>query len=554
MKKDTTLLFAEKITSLKKLLFQFEDSISEQKIKLIEDLVSIQSYNYKQYNALHQLLLGIMAYPDNEKLLNSTHEALVRLYKHLVDKPGLNQKLYATGYYGTLVECNFSYTIVNFLTQLFSGKVSIHSTSSSIETQKSVLKLLLPHTEYSLIQLGEKDFKQRLAQFKGNNTLTDLEWLIQLLQQSSLTEKEKVFTYNQLGIFIQWQIMTIEKSVGLLRGTNLPIHFHKKPLDKNINLNDILSKKLPTPKKLSVKEREDIITAARLSLVYLYRETEPFTNANINDITLFQLENGISIALFGSLPEKRYSLESYIGYMVFKNNIPMSYGGGWLFGERCQFGINILESFRGGESSLVICELLRVYHQYFGAQRFVVKPYQFGLHNNEAIKTGAFWFYYKLGFRPEDTALKALALEEENQKLKNPTYKSTEATLRKYTKSNLALTLKDNAFPIYDAEVISQKITLHINYKFNGDRAKALHYCFQQLKKNLGINTKTWTEFDLAYAQQIAVLLDTKPNSKEWQMKNKEQILKLILLKSATTELLWVLHLRKFKAFWEYIA
>jgi hypothetical protein len=88
-----------------------------------------------------------------------------------------------------------------------------------------------------------------------------------------------------------------------------------------------------------------------------------------NDITLFHLDKGISIALFGSSNNKRYSLESYIGYLVLKNNIPASYGGGWIFGERSQFGINILESFRGGESGLIICELLRVYHQYLMALR-----------------------------------------------------------------------------------------------------------------------------------------------------------------------------------------
>ncbi len=74
-----------------------------------------------------------------------------------------------------------------------------------------------------------------------------------------------------------------------------------------------------------------------------------------------------------------------------------------------------------------------MYHQYFGATRFVVKPYQFGLHNPEAIKTGA-WFYYKLGFRPESEELRELALEEEKQKKINPNYKSAIATLKNIPK------------------------------------------------------------------------------------------------------------------------
>lgn len=551
MKNNTNNLVSEKIFSLKRILFQFENNSTDQKNQLIDELVSENDLNFKEVIQLHQLLLAIMAYPSEKALSKKANEAMTKLYNLIDEKPQLQKKLSATGFYSTLIECNFSYAIVRFLVKTFPGSVCIHSATSNTESQKAVLKLLLPYMEYSLVHAGEKDLNHRIKQFKGNNSLTDLEWLLQTIEQSPLNEKEKAFTYNQLGIFIQWKIANMSKSIGLLRGPESPLYFHKQAFDKKIDLDSIITKKLPKPKKLSATEKENIIASARLSLVYLYRETEPFSNANSNDITLFELEKGISIALFGSIPEKRYSLESYIGYMVFKNNIPMSYGGGWLFGERCQFGINILESFRGGESSLIICELLRVYHQHLGAQRFVVKPYQFGLHNNEAIKTGAFWFYYKLGFRPEDEQLKALALEEENQKLKNPSYKSTEATLRRYTKSNLALNIKPNAFPIYDAEALSQKITHHINQKYDGNREKALNSCYSSLKKNLNFNTKNWKEIDVEYAKQLAVLFATKPNNKDWQLKNKEQIIKLILLKSDPTELPWIVHLRKFKAFWD---
>ena len=47
-------------------------------------------------------------------------------------------------------------------------------------------------------------------------------------------------------------------------------------------------------------------------------------------------------------------------------------------------------------------------------QKFVVKPYQFGKGNPEGLKSGAFWFYYRLGFRPvrDDIREQAAAVEE----------------------------------------------------------------------------------------------------------------------------------------------
>jgi hypothetical protein len=549
----TEVSFTEKLTRLKSLVFEFDVNFDKEKTQLLNELVSFHSFKQQSFHQFHQLLMGMMAYPSSKALLDAVTLSMQKLLQQLEQNISLQKKLIGTGLLHTAVECNFSYAKIIYLTQKFPNQVSIHSASSNTETQKSILKLLLPLVEYSKIVDGEKDLKYRISQFHSSQTQTDLEWLLQLIQQSNLDTKTQAIIYNQLGIFIQWKVSNINSSVSFLRGTSLPTYYHTKLLDKKVNLQNIIQQKLPAPTKLTAKDKEQIIDAAKMTLLYLYRETEPFTNANKDDITLFKLDKGISVALFGSLNDKRYSLESYIGYLVFKNNIPASYGGGWIFGERSQFGINILESFRGGESGLIICELLRVYHQYFSATRFVVKPYQFGLNNPEAIKTGAFWFYYKLGFKPENKALRELALEEEKQKLINSNYKSSVSTLRKYTKSNLALTLSETSYPNYDSEVISQKITHHINSHFNGDRQKAINVCFKQLKENLGIDIKKWTPEDITYAQQLAILFHIHSDSKLWQQKHQKNIQLLIQLKSAKTEWVWAKHLQKFKAFWMYI-
>lgn len=543
--------FIEKLSKLKSLLFQFDQTHDDEKKHLLNELITYNSFKHQTFKQFHQLLMGMMAYPTNKIVLDLTNETMSKLLLLLEKNTSLQHKLIGSGYMHTSIECNFSYEKVKYIVSKFPNQVSIHSSSSSIETQIAILKLILPSVEYSIIHEGDNDLKTRISKFNPSKTITDLEWLIQTIQQSDLPKKTQAVIYNQLGIFIQWKVSNKESSVSFLKGPSLPIFYHAKPLEKKINLPEIIQQKLPAPIKLSDKDIERIIDAAKMTLFYLYRETEPFSNANKEDITLFQLDKGISIALFGSNVDKRYSLESYIGYMVFKNNIPASYGGGWIFGERSQFGINILEAFRGGESGLIICELLRVYHQYFGVTCFVVKPYQFGLNNTEAIKTGAFWFYYKLGFRPENNALKDLALKEEKQKLINPYYKSDISTLKKYTKSNLALTLSESSYPNYDCEILSKRITSYINIIFDGDREKALTHCFDQLKETLVIDTKNWKQEDIDYAKQIAILFNMTPHSKEWQQKHKKDILQFILLKSAKTELPWIKHLQKFNAFWK---
>ncbi len=545
--------FTETLLQLKALLFNFESVQIEEKKTLLNTLIYSVPTKSQSFIQFHQVLMAMMAYPSNETLLELTKETVSKLLKQLEKKYSIQSQLNGTGLLYTDIECNFSYAKVKYLISKFPYQVSIHSASSSIETQKSILKLILPNVEYSKIHGSEKDIKIRISEFNTSKKITDLEWLLHTIQQSSLDLKTQTFIYNQLGIFIHWKISSEKDSVSFLRGASLPIYFHNKPIDKKINLPDIIKQPLPKPIKLSLLEKQQLIHSAKLTLTYLYRETEPFTNANEEDITLFQLDKGISIALFGNTHDKRYSLESYIGYLVLKNNIPASYGGGWLFGERSQFGINILEAFRGGESGLIICELLRVYHQHFGATCFVVKPYQFGLNNTEALKTGAFWFYYKLGFRPENKDLQKLAYQEEQSKLKDPNYKSDISTLKKYTKSNLALTLSNTSYPNYDSEIISQKITNIINTRFEGDRVKAINHCFKELNDALNLSSKDWKKEDSLYAKEASLLFCLTSDSKNWINKNKKNVQLFIQLKSAKTESQWIKHLQGFSAFWKMI-
>jgi hypothetical protein len=66
-----------------------------------------------------------------------------------------------------------------------------------------------------------------------------------------------------------------------------------------------------------------------------------------------------------------------------------------------------------------------------GVTLFTVDPYQLGLHNEEAIESGAFWFYRKLGFRPVDADVAKLLATEEKRLRSNPDYRTPARTLRR---------------------------------------------------------------------------------------------------------------------------
>jgi hypothetical protein len=106
-----------------------------------------------------------------------------------------------------------------------------------------------------------------------------------------------------------------------------------------------------------------------------------------------------------------------------------------------KIGLNIFEPYRGGESGYILCQLIRVAKLALGVTYMEIEPFQYGLNNPGGISSGAFWFYYKYGFRPVSKELKLLA-EDEYRKIKSQKgYRSSEKTLLRFTEDNIGLNL-----------------------------------------------------------------------------------------------------------------
>jgi hypothetical protein len=100
-----------------------------------------------------------------------------------------------------------------------------------------------------------------------------------------------------------------------------------------------------------------------------------------------------------------------------------------------EVGFNLYYTFRQGETAWLYARLLKLYRERFRVTSFLVDPYQLGHENEEAIESGSFWFYYKLGFRPESPEVARLAERERKKIASQPGYRTRPATLRKLAAS-----------------------------------------------------------------------------------------------------------------------
>jgi hypothetical protein len=177
-----------------------------------------------------------------------------------------------------------------------------------------------------------------------------------------------------------------------VRGLATPAFVHRAGLVRNFDVQALIRGRLARPRALDAGLRRRAIDAACAMLSALGRETDAIALAYPGGVEWHDVGRGIAVALYAMRPDRREALDSHIGMMLFKNGLPVAYGGGWPFAGTCRIGVNIFEPYRGGESALLFAQVLHVYHRRFRITRFVVEPSQFGGTNTEGLRSGAFWF------------------------------------------------------------------------------------------------------------------------------------------------------------------
>ncbi len=518
------------IIQLKEIAAAFNENSAAQKKQLLNACSQLKLNSKKIIEQYNECLLFLLGYAENEELYLLAKKEMERLAESVKKLPAAKiDQLERTGIAYTQTQAANSYTLVKWLLKKYPGQVALHSFDETGIHPKEVLRHTLSEMEFEFAFTEKLNPVKWLETAAGSKNKKDLLiCMINLFERIDASDLIKDQLFESLKVYIS----VIPKNKEISKGFgNFELHknyYHTNGLLKKFDERELINKKLPAPKKLSDPEKNTIIEKARIALFLLNRETEPVVYCNADGLLFYELEHGLSIALFSILPERRLPLESYIGFMMFKNGYPMAYGGGWLFGDRSLLGINIFEHFRGGESAFVFCQLLRSYKQSFGANYFEVEPYQFGKNNPEGIQSGAFWFYYRFGFRPVDAELKKLALNEAEKIKSEKGYRSSFETLKRFTNSNLAVNFGDQPQPI-NPSIISDHITDQIKLNFKGDRSAAEKYCLQKLKTDLGIEiNKTSKEEKIGITKLsffIGFCLDTSRLSSSDKNKLKEMVL-----------------------------
>lgn len=293
-------------------------------------------------------------------------------------------------------------------------------------------------------------------------------------------------------------------------------------------------------RRADAREAESIVALARAALAVRGREVHAMNHPNLADVHVADLGEGVELALIGVPARERLALEANYGYLLMSHGVPIGYGGVSPLHRQANTGINVFDPFRGSEAAYLWAQMLRVFRARFGVRRFVINGYQFGAGNSEAIASGAYWFYYRMGFRPSLPDNAALAAHEAVRLQREPGVRTRPALLRTLARGDLLLDLADHdaADDIDEAllghlgAAIARRIaTLPVRTHAAGEKALA-----RQVQEALGLHTLArWPAAERAAFAQLApyvALLDVKT----WSAAERRSLVEWLRAKGAATE------------------
>lgn len=507
--------------------------------------------------AYHDVLLFMAAHPDDRAALNRISAELDRI-RRLIDAmpPGSRRKLNDTGIVGTLTRHAYSLDMAHWLCDRCGCDVDIDTKNAeAMERLEAFLQLLAMPSEADGILCRRLDTRGWVDSARGGteSDCSALRWLLArfdaLCAPPALLDRE----FESLDMEVTWRHASLPVSRTGARFPQRPIHFQKRELVRAVNAHEVILRPLRPARPLTAREAGPLLDACRAALSSRRRETDPLTYAEPCDVTIHRLEHGMDVAVFGMTPQRRLPIESYFGYVAARNRVPCAYGGGWVLGHRCEIGVNIFDEFRGGESALLFAQIMRVYRAMFSVRRFLVDPYQFGAGNEEAIRSGAFWFYYRLGFRPMSGALRQLADDEARRVREQPAYRSPPRTLRRLARERVRLDLSErssstmpvprdteSAPPIsgdFDLADLGVAVTTWIGRRFSGDKTVATDWSLGRLRKALGIPpSANWSANETIALSNWSPLIAMIDDLDQWTPSEKRSLVEVIRAKGGLRE------------------
>ncbi len=392
-------------------------------------------------------------------------------------------------------------------------------------------------------------------------------WFIRRFEQLPLPARQRAELYDSLRLPIRWRLENLKLS--RTRNFTRPrrFYFHDTPLIRRneVSLSREFAQPAPRLEKLSLASGEAVMHAVREVMAVRYRELFGTTLGDPRTVVRADLGRGVVMHFWGLPPTHRLPLRAYVAGYTLKNGVPINYIEAIGLCEWIEVGFNTFYTYRQGETAWIYAQALRCLRALTATKCISIYPYQIGQNNDEAIDSGAFWFYRKLGFRPGRADLQALCEKEERKIAANPQYRTPPRTLKRLaeahmfydvapanrfvsgrafrraeraTKSKPALAAAEpGPWDTFSTRNLGVRINRRMAHDFQSDSQKIRQASTQAVVRALKINPASWSSTQKQALENWSLILTEIPDLARWSPKEKRQLVKIIRAKSAGNEM-----------------
>ncbi len=402
---------------------QFGAAAAERTERLLERANRTRVRDRDSLVRLHETVLFLRAYPASPRVLKLADEILFDFAARIEDPTAFDDPEIC-GIAGTSFSATFSHEVARRLSARHGRAIAADWDGyDPPDALGWALSRRLPLFSEDWPVEANIPYRQWLGS-RG------LPWLVE-----HLTAEE----YEALHLPLAWNLGSSNATRSRTRWPGGRIYYHDGPMIRRSDVsleNELKSPPLPV-ERLPRAKADRLLDLILDTSAVRYRELYGFTWPDRANVLRAEASRGLDIYFFGVPPERRLPLRAYHAGLFVKNGVPVGYVETLSLFERAEVGFNLYYTFRDGETAWLYGRLLRLLRQLLGVTAFSVDPYQVGLHNEEAIESGAFWFYRKLGFRPMSPEAATLTAREEARIASKPGYRTPAAILRKLAQGAL---------------------------------------------------------------------------------------------------------------------
>ena len=595
--------------SLENLLARLEDGKNRfgpgeaaRTVRLLHRLSLSQFRDAESLLRFHEALLFIRAFPQGpsviprcQTLLNSFYNRIDELRRHNSDMSAFDD-FDTSGVAGTTMQDTLNFELARWLARRIPRNVEIAWEEYWDDYQNeraagSTLPRFVPLLEEDADVEANIPWAKWLEAAAGRRNRA-LHWLIRQFERLPVTDREHAELYDSLRLPVRWKLENLKLSRTRNWTRPRALFFHRKPLitRSQVSLAEEFAKPAPKLEKLSRREGEAVMYTIREVMVVRYRELYGTTLGDPAsvvraDLGTSEAGRGVAMHFWNLPPSRRLPLRAYVAGFTSKNGVPINYIEAIGLCEWIEVGFNTFYTYRQGETAWVYAQALRCLRQLTGATTISIYPYQIGQNNDEAIDSGAFWFYRKLGFRCGRPDLEQLAKKEEQKIATNRSYKTPPRILKRFAEGHVfydvvastkspssrtgsvisavqpriggrvqptaqavGLPSSVNAAPEgrknpqgpwdgFSVRNIGLRVNRRMAEAFGGDSHRIREATSRRISRMLGANPARWTALEQRAFVNWSLVLSLIPDLRRWPREEKENLLRIIRAQAGVNEM-----------------